>query len=172
MWAMELALKAPEKVKALVMMDTFVGAEPESTKALYFNMIEVIEKTGAVPEPMVDLIVPMFFSPATLRNDSEVPATFKARLMDMKDERIKTIVTLGRAIFGRPERLTALKDVTCPMMVMCGKDDVPRPIEEAQRMAKLAASRLGVIPDAGHICTVEKPDLVNQALMDFLTEVL
>ncbi len=172
MWAMELALKAPEKVKALVMADTFVGAEPEPTKLQYFGMLEMIESIGTVPEPLADQIMPMFFSPTTLQSDSQLPAAFKAMLLDIEGERLQTIVTLGRAIFGRPERLVALQDVACPLLVLCGQDDIPRPSSEAQRMAELAGVPLVLIADGGHICNLEQPDAVNQALLRFLKESL
>lgn len=169
MWGMELTLKAPEKVKALVMMDTFVGAEPKTTYKQYFGMLAMIENLGRVPEPLVEQIVPMFFSPVTMKEQPELSAHMKQSLLALEGERVKTVVTLGRAIFGRPDRLSALKEIKCPAMFICGQDDMPRPPAEAELMAaEIAGSKLEIISEAGHICNLEKPDVINLVLRDFL----
>lgn len=49
MWGAELALLAPKRVQSLVMMDTFVGLEPEVTHKKYFTMLDTIAQLQAVP---------------------------------------------------------------------------------------------------------------------------
>ncbi|MGD5182221.1 alpha/beta fold hydrolase, partial [Xanthomonas citri pv. citri] len=39
MWAAELALQHPARVRALMLLDTFLGAEPPATHARYFGML-------------------------------------------------------------------------------------------------------------------------------------
>ncbi len=60
MWGAELALLAPKRVLSLVMMDTFVGLEPEVTHKKYFAMLDTIAQLQVVPAPIVEAVVPMF----------------------------------------------------------------------------------------------------------------
>ncbi len=60
MWGTELAELAPSRIKSLVLMDTFVGLEPEVAHAKYFSMLDTISKM--VPQPIVEAVVPLFFA--------------------------------------------------------------------------------------------------------------
>ena len=70
MWGANLALQYPEKVKKLVLMDTYLGLEPLEKQKLYLNMIDVIEKCGFIPDELIEQITPIFFSPKTLKNNN------------------------------------------------------------------------------------------------------
>jgi len=62
-----------------------------------------------------------------------------------------------------------LAEITCPVLVMSGdRDYTPVSAKEAY-VAALTNARLAVIRDAGHACTLEQPDQVNQALRTFLS---
>ena len=169
MWGAELALRHPEAVKALVLMDTFVGDEPLSTQQKYFSMLEMIESQKKFVTPLLDQIVPLFFSPATLSQNSVIVENFRNALAALAAEDIPGIVSLGRTIFSRScslERLAALKQ---PTLILVGKDDIPRPPKEAREMAdRLPNAGLQIIEDAGHISNLEQPALVNDLLSNFL----
>lgn len=170
MWGTELALKHPEAVKALVLMDTFVGSEPVFTQARYFGMLDLLEKAGHFPAPLLDQIIPLFFSPATFQKNPELPHRFRESLAAIPKEKIPAIAALGRVIFSRRDLLDTLSTLSMPSLVVVGKDDIPRPPKEAEAMAsRLPASALVEIKQAGHICNLEQPDVVNQVLSDFLT---
>ena len=56
MWGTEVAVAAPTRVKSLVLMDTFVGLEPEVAHVKYFSMLNTINELKMVPEPIIDLL--------------------------------------------------------------------------------------------------------------------
>nr|WP_222936237.1 alpha/beta fold hydrolase [Pseudomonas sp. WS 5010] len=169
MWGAPLALLAPERVNSLVLMDTYLGAEPEATREKYFALLSAIEATGAISDALLDIIVPIFFRPGIDR-DSALYQDFRQSLRDFpKDRLLQSIVPLGRLIFGRGDAMAGLcrlnSDTT---LVMCGDEDQPRPSAEAQEMAELIGCDLVLIPGAGHISSRENPDFVNEALLTFL----
>jgi pimeloyl-ACP methyl ester carboxylesterase len=169
MWAPRLALRRPDKVKALVMLDTFVGDEPKETQALYFGMLDVAEKLQKFPPPIIDKVVPMFFSPVTLQSDSPLPARFRTFLEAATPEQLPSIVALGRAIFSRPSILDRLGEIRCPTLFMVGEHDRPRPVHESQTMANLIpGSRVEIVPNAGHISNLENPEFVTGKIKKFL----
>ena len=64
-----------------------------------------------------------------------------------------------------------LAEVTCPVLVISGDRDYTPVALKAAYAARLPDARLAVIGDAGHVCTIEQPDHVNQVLRQFLIAV-
>jgi pimeloyl-ACP methyl ester carboxylesterase len=169
MWGAQLALDLPARVQALVMMDTFVGPEPPATQARYFAMLDVLERTGRMPPPLVEQVVPLFFAPETLAGNPALVDRFRKSLLDLSTDRTPSIVALGRAIFSRPSLLERLPELRCPTLVAVGRGDRSRPVHEAEAMAKaIPGARLEIIEAAGHISNLEQPARVLGLLEDFL----
>ncbi|MFA7944837.1 alpha/beta fold hydrolase [Pseudomonas brenneri] len=169
MWGAPLALLAPERINSLVLMDTYLGAEPNATREKYFALLNAIEAAGAIPEPLLDIIVPIFFRPG-IDPTCALYQDFRQSLREFRRERLlDSIVPLGRLIFGREDALEGLcrlpADTT---LVMCGNEDQPRPPAETKEIAGLIGCPWVLIPDAGHISSRENPEFVNGALLTFL----
>ncbi|OPA90655.1 2-succinyl-6-hydroxy-2,4-cyclohexadiene-1-carboxylate synthase [Pseudomonas fluorescens] len=169
MWGARLALLAPERINSLVLMDTHLGAEPEATRQYYFSLFKMIEDAGAIPEPLLDVVAPIFFRPGIDR-ESALYQGYRKALQDYSRERLlDSIVPLGRVIFSRADILDQLPRLDADTtLVMCGEHDKPRPPAESREMAELIGCSLILIPDAGHISSRENPDFVNEALLTFL----
>ncbi|MFT0476871.1 alpha/beta fold hydrolase [Pseudomonas antarctica] len=169
MWGARLALLAPERINSVVLMDTYLGAEPEATRQYYFSLFKMIEDAGAIPEPLLDVVAPIFFRPGIDR-ESALYLDYRKALQGFSKERLlQSIVPLGRLIFSRENILTQLPRLDCDTtLVMCGEQDKPRPPAESQEMAELIGCSLTLIPEAGHISSRENPDFVNEALLTFL----
>ncbi|MEO8489900.1 alpha/beta fold hydrolase [Pseudomonas sp.] len=169
MWGARLALLAPERVNSLVLMDTHLGAEPEATRQYYFSLFKMIEDAGAIPEPLLDVIAPIFFR-AGIDRESALYQDYRKALQGFsRDRLLDSIVPLGRIIFSRADILDQLPRLDADTtLVMCGEQDKPRPPAESREMAELIGCSLILIPDAGHISSRENPDFVNEALLTFL----
>ena len=169
MWGAMLALNHPSAVKALVLMDTFVGSEPEITKQKYFAMLDQIERQKTFSPEMIGKVVPFFFSRSTFTKKPQLIESFKQSLAEIPEENIPGIIAIGRAIFSRDDLLERLFDLEQPTLILVGQDDLPRPPRESEEMAKrLPKHSLHTIKEAGHISCLEQPELVNALLLDFL----
>ncbi|MGY2499009.1 alpha/beta fold hydrolase, partial [Klebsiella pneumoniae] len=80
MWGAELVLKAPTRVNSLVMLDSFIGFEPEITRAKYDNMLDLIENAGVIPPTLLSAISPLFFANNAINNNPELVAGFEQYL--------------------------------------------------------------------------------------------
>ncbi len=70
---------------------------------------------------------------------------------------------------GRPDSRPTLKQIRCPTLVLVGDADALVSREAAEEMAEaIAGARLVVVPDCGHLSTLEQPEAVTQALMDWM----
>jgi pimeloyl-ACP methyl ester carboxylesterase len=169
MWGAHLALMHPQAVSALVLMDTFLGSEPQATRQKYFGLLDAIEREQRFTNLLIDQVAPLFFSPHTLAHQQDLVAGFKKALSAVKKESIPGIVTLGRAIFSRNCILNQLPLITQPALVLVGKDDIPRPPKEAEEMAhRLPNAKMHIIDRAGHISNLEQPEAVSSLLSNFL----
>lgn len=63
-----------------------------------------------------------------------------------------------------------LATISIPVLVMVGDDDIVAPEHTIALYESLPAGQLAVIPGASHVSFMEKPELVNRIILDFLAE--
>ena len=171
MWGAELVLKAPDRVKTLAMLDSFIGFEPEITRAKYFGMLDMIQTAGSIPPALINAISPLFFADNAKTNNPELVQRFESDLAALTPERIPDIVKLGRIIFGRRDTLEFAEQFTLPCLIMVGVEDKARSVLESYLMSDaINGSQLVHIPNAGHISSLEQAEFVNQQLLAFLSQ--
>ncbi|MPY24691.1 alpha/beta fold hydrolase [Shewanella sp. YLB-07] len=171
MWGAELALIAPTRVKALVMMNCFIGYEPEVARAKYYAMLDIIKETQSVPAPLIEQIAPLYFAKNVELDNPELFNTFKQSLADIEPGRIESICRLGKIIFGRRDTMDDINKLISPCLIMTGLEDTVRPVLESYLMHDaIDGSEFINIPKAGHISSLEQPDFVNGELDKFLAK--
>ncbi|MFG7352579.1 alpha/beta fold hydrolase [Shewanella oncorhynchi] len=171
MWGAELVLKAPTRVKTLVMLNSFIGFEPEVTRAKYDGMLDMITAAKAIPAPLISAISPLFFANDAANNTPELVTGFEQSLASITAEQIPTIVKLGQMIFGRRDTMEYAEQLTLPCLIMAGVEDKARSVLESYLMSDaIDGSQLVHIPAAGHISTLEQAEFINQHLADFLAK--
>ena len=169
MWGVQLTLEHPEAVSGLVIMDTYVGAEPKMTQERYLAMMATMKVQKGISEDLATTIAPLFFSPKTVIDNPQMVQKLKERLMELPANKIHGITTLGDMIFTRKCLLARLPEIQQPTLVIVGADDIPRPPSESKDMAdRLHNGKLTVIKDAGHIANLEQVDEVTELLSSFL----
>lgn len=173
MWATQLTLQHPEAVSALVLMDTYVGAEPQQSQRVYLGMMDELERNYEFTPKFAAQVAPYFFARDTAQHRPELVKTFVQSLHDTPPTHIIGKIALGRAIFNRSCLLEQLRQIKIPTLIIVGEEDLPRPPREAQEMLKhIPNAQLAIIPRAGHICTMEQPEYVNDVLTRFLNTYL
>ncbi|MDX1301536.1 alpha/beta fold hydrolase [Photobacterium sp.] len=172
MWGAELTVLAPSRVKSLVLMDTFVGLEPEVMHKKYFDMMDMIAAAQQVPAQMVDAITPMFFARNAEQENPELVAAFRSHLASISGQHAVDLTQIGRMVFGRRDAFDDIENFALPTLIMVGAQDMPRPPLEAQLMQDaITGSELVIVPDAGHISNLEQPQFVTEKLVSFFAKV-
>lgn len=169
MWGAPLAAAHPERIDRLVLMDTYLGAEPEETRLKYFALLDQASEAGEFTDPLLDIIVPIFFHP-TVETVPEIRERFRAQLKARTAKIIReSLDPMGRIIFGRRDLLEQLKQLASERTIlMCGDQDIPRPPKESNEMARIIGCLAAQIPFAGHISSLENPPVVNEFLLNWL----
>lgn len=76
------------------------------------------------------------------------------------------------ALLGRPDASSLLPEITCATMIVCGREDTWSPLlrHEAMHLA-VADSTLRIIEHCGHMSTMEQPELVSAALLEWIDRI-
>ena len=166
MVGMRLAARHPERVRALVLMDTSAQAE-DRKKIPSYKVMATISRTIGPPRFLAGRIVPIMFG----RPDAHPDAVerFVDHLLHMDP------ASLGHAvdavIFERDDVSGELGRIDVPTLVMVGDRDTATPPSKSEHLANLIPhARLVRIPDAGHLATLEEPARVNEHLLPFVAE--
>jgi pimeloyl-ACP methyl ester carboxylesterase len=170
MVARRIVLTEPDRVDALVLMDTAAGP----VGALDPDMIEAgaeIALRDGMPalKRVMDEFTPLD-TPAYRRLLAERP-DYQA-FQDRKFAALSAVMwaTMVREIRDQPDDLAALASVTAPALVIVGELDAPF-FEPCQAMAAtIPGARLAVIEGAGHSPQFENATDWRRALTDFLAE--
>lgn len=172
MWGAELTSLVPSRVNALVLMDTFVGLEPEVTHKKYFHMLDIIAQHQAVPESIIDAITPLFFANNANQDSPELVKAFKQHLASLNGKQATELARVGKIVFSRRDQIDELDKFALPVLIAVGNEDKPRPVLESYLMQDcISGSELIQIPNAGHISNLEQPQFVTDMLMTFLDKV-
>ncbi len=164
---LRLALRRPELLNKLVLMDTSADPEPEENLGQYRLLMRVVRLLGWWP--VIGRVMPIFFTRKFLKDPArrDTVAFYKSVI---KGQDRQAMVKFGQAIFSRAGVYDEIDRIKTPTLVVVGQQDQATIPDKARRMAqKIPGAKLVIIPEAGHICTVEQPDRVNAALQDFLS---
>jgi 3-oxoadipate enol-lactonase len=163
-----LVLTHPDRVEALILMDTSPGPVPGIDNEL-LEMAAVIALGEGMDElkRIMDAFQPLG-TPAYEQLMAERPG-YK-EFNDRKWACLSAVMwaTLGRAIRDQPDELAALAGVRCPTLVLVGEQDLPFLGVSREMAETIPNATLVVIPDAGHSPQFENPTVWLDALRGFL----
>lgn len=166
-----VVLGAPERIEALVLMDTSPGPVSGIDPDLIDGAAEygLAEGKAALKE-LLDS-APVLDTPA-YELLLEGRAGYR-EFQDAKWEALSVVMwcAMARDMAHQPQQLDELTAVACPTLVIVGDQDTPF-LSDSRRMAEtIPDATLAVIPDAGHSPQFENPDSWFRALSGFLDHV-
>ncbi|HEY3603335.1 MAG TPA: alpha/beta hydrolase [Sporichthyaceae bacterium] len=158
--SLRVALLAPDRVRALVLIDTQAGAEEPDKVELYGDMIEAWVSVGP-GDGLAQIIAGIIIDDPA--HDDYWIAKWQARDRELLREP-------GRCLLGRDDVTDRLGEINCPAFVVHGTEDGAIEMELAQTMAAGLSGCTGVLPieGAAHAANLTHPDQVNPPLLAFL----
>lgn len=164
MVAMHAAISYPDRVSALLLLDTHAGAESNYKKLKYRAMSAGARAFGV--RPFFPAILPLLFGRTTLAENRALVDDWKARFEAIH---VPSLTTAVAALTRRRSIVHELGSVRCPSLVIVGEEDASLPLPNSEEIADaLANASLVVIPEAGHLSALEKPDEVTKVMLEFL----
>jgi pimeloyl-ACP methyl ester carboxylesterase len=161
--AFAMLRQAPERIVKLALLDT--SARPDMPEQTAGREIQIaMAQSGRFAE-LPEQSIERYLHPD---HQSDPVLTGLVRRM-AEDTGAEAFVRQMRAIMGRPDSRPLLGAIRCPTLVLVGDGDVATPPEVAREIAAgIAGSTLVVVPQCGHLSTLERPQEVNAALSDWL----
>lgn len=163
--ALELIRRAPERVSRLCLMATDAQADTPQTAAGREDLI-VGAQAGRLDEVMRKVIGSDALAPGPRR----IPILNDVMAM-AAELGPDVFIRQMRALQRRPDQQGMLYRIKVPTLVLCGGHDTLIPVRKHSFMAELIPGAvLQVLEKAGHLPTLEVPDLVNEALHHWLRQ--
>ncbi len=164
--ALALVRRHPDRVRALLLVDTRAEADTEEAREKRGATAALVREGGA---PLwIDELLPQLLSEETLRERPEVVERLR-RIMQAAHPDSIAAALAGMA--GRPDSRDLLPRIRVPTVVIVGAHDAITPPEAAEATARaIPGARLVVIAGAGHVSSLERPEEFNRVAREFLRE--
>lgn len=158
--SLRAGLLHPDRVRALILIDTHAGAEDPDRVAAYQAMLDSWLEHG-YQEELASLVAAMIIG------DDTVSIPWKAKWAEWPHERLREA---GAALLGREDITDRMPEIDAPVLIVHGTDDLAIDVEEARRLRDLLPDCRGmvIVDGAPHASSLTHPDVVNPALRDFL----
>ena len=167
--AMRMAIRRPDLMRSMILIETTADAEPEENKGRYAMLNFVARWFGF--RLVINKVMPIMFSQSFMTD----PARAEARKYWAGRLCANHRIGITRAVKGvitRDGVYEQLDRIDLPTLIIVGEEDVATVPAKSDRMhAMIAGSRLVRVPRAGHSSTIEEPAAVNAAIDAFLTSV-
>jgi pimeloyl-ACP methyl ester carboxylesterase len=162
--ALALMARHPDRVSGLVLLDTKATADGDQAREDRLKMADRVlaEGNDFVPEVML----PKLLGETTREHRPEVVEKVAALIREQAPE---AIAGAQRGMAARPATTDVLATISVPTLVVTGEEDaVTGPEIGRELAAAIPGARFLLVEEAGHLVNLEQPEIVNEALLDFL----
>jgi 3-oxoadipate enol-lactonase len=160
--SLRAALLAPDRVRALVLIDTQAGLENPEVAPAYEQLEQTWMEHG--PEPVQDVVA------SIILGEPDGPVDYKPWFAKWAAADRHELRLAFRCLMDRDDITDRLGEISCPALILHGTADAAIPMEKAEIVqAGLAGPTALVQVEGGsHAANLSHPDQVNVALLEFL----
>jgi pimeloyl-ACP methyl ester carboxylesterase len=161
--ALELLRQAPDRVARVALLDTAARADTPEQSARRDKLIG-LARDGRFAE-VTDALWPVL-----VHKDRQDEDDLKFLVRLMADETgPEAFIRQQTALKARPDYRESLPAIRCPALVLVGDGDTLTPPDRSEEIAAgIPGARLVKVPDCGHLSTLERPEAVNRALIEWM----
>ncbi len=161
--ALEVLRRAPERVDRLALLDTgfrglAAGEAGEKERAGRLRLLALARAEGM-------RAMGAQWASGMVRPERIGDAMFEAILEMIERNTPDMFEAQIGALLARPDATGLLPLIACPVLLLCGRDDVWSPLAQHEEMRRaIPGARLEIIEQSGHMTTMEQPRAVSRAL--------
>jgi pimeloyl-ACP methyl ester carboxylesterase len=161
--AFEIMRRAPERVSRLALLDT-TPLPPRPEQLAAWAELGGLAEAGRLDQ-VVDRLLLGLFRPGW-RADERTERAVRAMAHRVGAAAYGRQL---RALAGRADSRPTLGTLTCPTLVLVGRQDALTPVALHEEMAAaIPNAALVTVEQCGHLCPLEQPQAVTAALRDWL----
>lgn len=156
--SLRTALLAPERVKALILIDTQAGTEAPETIEPYNQLHAAWLEHGAIA--VQDVIASIILGPGSWQEWYDKWALLQPEQFSLA----------FNCLMHRDDITNRLGEITCPALIIHGTDDVAIPMDKAEVLRDGLGGSTSLVPISGgpHAANMTHPEPVNVAILQFL----
>jgi pimeloyl-ACP methyl ester carboxylesterase len=159
--SLRAALAQPERVRALVLIDTQSGVEDPEKVAAYNQLIDMWGGEDGPPQELLDIVANIILGAGW-----EGTPAWQAKWRELPIEHVRQAFA---TLTSRADDVTSrLGEIDVPAVVIHGDQDAAIDVDSARAMANALNAELALIPGGGHAANLTHPDESNAALQRFL----
>jgi pimeloyl-ACP methyl ester carboxylesterase len=161
--AFEILRQAPQRVAKVALLDTGSRADDPERGAQRDKQI-AMARDGRLAE-VTEMLWPLEVHRS--RHDDE---DLRWVVHIMADETgPEAFIRQQTALKTRPDSRPGFSAIRCPTLVLVGDaDERTPPALSEEIVAGIQGARLVVVPECGHLSTLERPEAVNRALIEWM----
>jgi len=154
----------PRRFSQMILADTRPQSDRPDGRAARQTMRTLLADAGV--RAVVDVMLPRLLSARARRDQPEVVAEVRSIIEAQPPSAIDTAI---EAMRDRPDSTADLPGIGVSVLLVAGEDDELTPPDEARDMERrIPRSRAVILPEAGHLSNLERPDAFSRVLHDFL----
>jgi 3-oxoadipate enol-lactonase len=162
--ALAFARRYPQRVRALVLVDTRAGADSDDAKKGRDETAALVRAQGSAA--LADKMLVKLLTEETFRENASLKDDLRAMLASQPPE---GVVAALAAMRDRPDSTPMLGKIAVPTLVVCGENDAVIPPDESKSLASaIPGAKAAWIAGAGHLPNYERPNEFNEVLRSFL----
>ena len=163
--AFEALRQARQRILRLALLDTSARADTPEQSQRRREFIALAKRGRFMG--VTDALLPMLVHPSRI-GDIQLVATIRKMAASTG---LESFIRQEQAIISRADSLPLLPDITCPTLVLCGRQDALTPVDRHEEMAStIPGATLEIIETCGHLSTLEQPAAVSACLQGWLLD--
>jgi 3-oxoadipate enol-lactonase len=169
--AIDFALAYPERTLSLVLCAPAISGAPPTPELVAIDSVEESFMSKGDTRGAADFTVRTWVVGPDRRPD-EVSSALRQRILEMQLHNYSMETPAGaKSVPLEPRAMTRLEEIQVPTLIMTGDKDVL----SFQDLSAIAARRIPharktVVAGVAHMISMEKPEIFNRLLLEFIVE--
>lgn len=165
--ALEVMRLAPQRVERLALLDTgthplAAGEAGEKERAGRMALLKIAQDQGM-------RLMAAQWARGMVHPDQLDTPLFEAVLDMLERSNPQQFAAQIKALLTRRDAAPQLPGISCPTLVLCGREDSwSGPAQHETMAAAIPGAQLTIVERCGHMCTMEQPQAVSEALAGWL----
>jgi pimeloyl-ACP methyl ester carboxylesterase len=165
---LDAVLRYPNRFKAIILADTQCTGDSAEAKEKRKKSIQQIN-AGGLPEFSTSFVNAIFYK-ETLTSNRELVKFIADTILATTPSVISGALN---ALAKREDRCSILDRIDVPTLIICGKEDSVTPVVKSEYMnQKIKGSVLEIIDGAGHLSNLERAEVFNKHVEDFVHSIV
>ncbi len=167
--ALEVCRQAPDRIAGIALLDTGARADSDEARQYRLRMVAALGSGSATFAQVAGSFAPRVLH-ASHVDDSELLALVGDMARSVGSDGFARQQT---AAMNRHDAREVLATLRCPALVLCGQEDQITPPALSEEMAALLPGdvELVLVPQSGHMSTLEQPAAVAEAFVRWVARV-